>query len=197
MMDEEIINIKLLEKDVQGKITAYRFNHTMGVVETAKDLAVIYGVDSYKATIAALLHDIAKEFTSDSKREFCKTHNIYVDHFLGENIHLTHGDIGAYIAKENYKVQDKEILNAILNHTLGSKNMSDLDKIIYVADIIEPSRKRHEELEPIRRMAYTDLNKAMLLALKYNINYLTKASKRIHPIIYTLVEEYENRYGGI
>ncbi len=191
MMDGETIDIKALEEYVERAMTPYRFRHTLGVVETAKDLAVIYGVDSNKATIAALLHDIAKEFTSRKKREFCKEHNIYVDDFLQTNIHLIHGDIGAYIAKEDLNIQDKDILNAIINHTLGSHHMSDLEKVVYIADMIEPNRKKYKELYKLRKMAYTDLNKAMLFALHYSVNYLKATKKEVHPIIYSIIEEYE------
>lgn len=191
MMDGETIDLKALEEYVEGTMTAYRFRHTLGVVETAKDLAVIYGVDSNKATIAALLHDIAKEFTSTKKREFCKEHNIYVDDFLKINIHLIHGDIGAYIAKEDLNIQDPDILNAIINHTLGSLDMSDLEKVVYIADIIEPNRKKHKELYKLREMAYTDLDQAMLFALRYSVNYLKATKKEVHPIIYSIIEEYE------
>lgn len=189
-MGGEMIDIAALQKDVEDQMTAYRFKHTLGVVETAKDLAVIYGVDSDKVTIAALFHDIAKEFTSTKKRAFCTEHNIYVDDFLKTNIHLMHGNIAAYIAKEDYDIEDVDILNAILNHTLGSHNMSELEKVIYIADIIEPNRKNHLELDKLRRVAYMDLNKAMLFALNYNIDYLTATNKEVHPIIYSIREEY-------
>ncbi|HHX61844.1 MAG TPA: HD domain-containing protein [Epulopiscium sp.] len=189
-MDGEIVDIPILQQYVEQHMTAYRFKHTLGVVETAKDLAVIYGVDSDKVTIAALFHDIAKEFTSTKKREFCLEHNIAVDDFLSQNIHLIHGDIAAYIAKEEYNIEDEDILNAIINHTLGSHNMSDLEKVIYIADIIEPNRKNHLELNNLRRIAYMDLNKAMLFALNYTINYLNATEKNVHPIIYSILEEY-------
>ncbi len=192
-MDGEIIDIQVLEKYIEKHMTAFRFRHTLGVVETAKDLAVIYGVDSNKATIAALFHDIAKEFTSTKKREFCAKHNIYVDEFLSQNIHLIHGDIAAYIAQKDYNVQDQDILNAILNHTLGSNNMSDLEKIIYIADIIEPNRKDRLKLRELREMAYIDLDQAMLFALQYNINYLNTTDKKVHPIIYSILEELKTR----
>lgn len=190
-MDEETVDIKVLEGYVKGKMTAYRFKHTLGVVETAKDLAVMYGVDSNKVTIAALLHDIAKELTSTKKREFCKEHNIYLDDFLNKNIHLIHGHIGAYIAKEELNIQDEDILNAITNHTLARIGMSDLEKVVYIADIIEPNRKKHKELYKLRKIAYTDLDQAMLFALKYSVNYLKVTKKEVYPVIYSIIEVYE------
>ncbi len=191
MMDGETVDIKVLEAHVKGSMTAYRFKHTLGVVETAKDLAVMYGVDAKKATIAALLHDIAKELTSTKKREFCKEHDIYVDEFLTTNIHLIHGAIGAYMAKEDLNVQDEDILKAIISHTLGDNNMSELEKVIYIADIIEPNRKKHLELDKLRKIAYTNLDQAMLFALNYSVNYLKATQKQVHPIVYSIIEEYE------
>lgn len=190
-MDGETADIKVLEEHVKASMTAFRFRHTLGVVETAKDLAVMYGVDSDKATIAALLHDIAKEFTSTKKREFCKEHDIYVDDFLQTNIHLIHGAIGAYIAQEDFNIEDKDILNAIINHTLGDYNMSKLEKVVYVADMIEPNRKKHKEIDELRKIAYTDLDQAMLFALNYSVNYLKATKKDVHPILYSIIEEYE------
>lgn len=190
-MDEERVEREALEAYAKAHMTAYRFKHTLGVVETAIDLAVIYGVDPKKAAIAALLHDVAKELTVDQKRAFCQAHNIYVDDFLQTNIHLMHGAIGAHMAQEALNIQDEGVLKAITNHTLGDYNMSKLEKVVYIADLIEPNRKRNFALDQLREIAYTDLNEAMLFALNYSINYLEAAKRQVHPIIYSILKEYE------
>ena len=180
-----------MKKCVKNKLSPLRFKHTLGVVEVAQDLAVIYCVNAKKAMVAALLHDIAKEFSADEKRCLCKTCGFVLDEYLDRNIHLSHGNIGAYIAKHQYGIQDEDILNAIANHTLGRHKMSDLEKIIYLADIIEPNRRSHFKLKELRQLAYNDLNKAMKLALNSSIELLTSKNKEIHPIIYSIVKEYK------
>jgi len=185
------VTIDEIKQCVENQLSRDRFKHTLGVAEIAEDLAVIYGVDTQKAIVAALLHDIAKEFTVDEKKQFCKTYDLSLDEYLNRNIHLTHGNIGAHIAKEQYNIQDKDVLNAISNHTLGSNNMSDLEKIIYLADMIEPNRTFHSKLEELRRLAYANLNEAMKVALYSNIVSLSARNREIHPIIYSILEEYK------
>ena len=191
-MEREILDLDLekLQEYVQTQMAGYRFVHTLGVVETAKDLAAMYGVDPKKASLAALFHDLAKEFPVDQKKALCLKYHIELDGFFAQNIDLTHGAIAAAIAKEAYGVEDKEILKAISHHTFGGKNMSNLEKIIYLADMIEPNRQTSLELEKLRMAAYTDLDKGMKLALSYSISHLKATNKDIHPMIYSMIEEY-------
>lgn len=186
------MTIDEMKQCVQKQVSRDRFKHTLGVVETARKLAAIYGEDIHKAMIAALLHDIAKEFSTAQKREFCQENHVVLDDYLKRNIHLIHGDIAAFIAREQCNVQDEDVLNAIANHTLGRKNMSDLEKIIYLADIIEPNRKPHSGLDELRKLAYTNLDDAMRVALHSNVAYLNGKNKEVHPIIYSIIEEYNN-----
>lgn len=185
------MTIDAIKQCVENQLSPCRFKHTLGVAEIAEDLAVIYGIDVEKAVVAALLHDVAKEFSVDEKRQFCESYGLILDEYLERNIHLMHGNIGAYIAKQQYDIQDEDVLNAISNHTLGRNNMSDLEKIIYLADIIEPNRTFHSKLEELRQLSYTNLEEAMKVALYSNVVCLTAKNKEIHPIIYSILEEYK------
>lgn len=189
---EEIVTVDEIEQYAKRQISKSRFKHTLGVAKTAGELAVIYNEDIDKAMIAALLHDIAKEFSSSKKKDFCQEYHISLDEYLKRNIHLTHGEIAAHIAKRQCNIKDQDILNAIANHTLGRRNMSNLEKIIYLADIIEPNRRPRAGLGKLRRLAYTNLEDAMKDALKSNVAYLNAKNKEVHPIIYTILEEYED-----
>lgn len=140
-------NMTLLEDLVGEKI----YKHSLRVMEEARILAEKFGGDVEKAKLAALYHDCAK----------------------GEkNIHpLDHGPLGAKYAKEYFKVDDEEVLNAISFHTTGRKDMGLLDKIVYLADMIEPARD-FPGLDKIRDMARVDLDKALLMALNSCIKYI-------------------------
>lgn len=184
------MDIEEIQKYAEQSMSFYRFNHTLGVVETAKELSLLYGENEHKAIVAALLHDVAKEFSTSKKRNFCKEHNIYLDEYINRNINLSHGMIAAHIARKKFNIQDEDILQAIENHTFGRKNMSALEKIIYLSDIIEPNRKSYLGLEELRKITYKDLDRAMEIALNLTVNHLNSNNKKAHPIIYSMLEQY-------
>ena len=185
-----MIDIEEIQKYVKQSMSTYRFNHTLGVVGTAKELSFRYGASEHKAIVAALLHDVAKEFSTSKKRNFCKDHNIYLDEYVNKNINLSHGMIGAHIARIKFNIQDEDILQAIANHTFGRKNMSTLEKIIYLSDIIEPNRMSYPGLEELRDITYQDLDRAMEKALNLTIIHLNSKNKQAHPVIYSMLTHY-------
>ena len=142
-----------------------RFLHSMGVMLEAGRLAERYGVDVKKARWAALLHDCAKEYGDDKKRTLCKQWGIKIDKVVAQNIYLAHGLLAAESAKRDYHVTDKEILQAIRFHILGHKGITLLDKIIIVADFIEPYREDYYPLYEMRDLAYVNINKALSIGL--------------------------------
>lgn len=140
-------------------------------METAEKLAKVYGCDKYKARLAGLIHDCGK---IENDRELLKIafeFGIIHDDVKDVNIALLHGPLGAEIAKNEFEIKDLEILNAIRYHTTGKENMSLLEKIIYIADYIEPNRD-FPLVEEIRRLAFLDLDKAILLAMDNTIKYV-------------------------
>lgn len=156
-----------------------RFRHSISVKDTAIKLAEIYGADLEKAKIAALIHDCAKYVDIQNMLNILEKY--------GDNNNkcfeipaILHAPVGAYIAKDIMEVEDKDILNAITYHTTGRKNMSLLEKIIYLADYIEPFRS-FPGVEDVRKLAYNgELNKAMLLSFDNTIKYIVERGQLLH-----------------
>ena len=175
--------IEQIIEELKNTLSEKRYIHSLGVMEMCETLAKIYGVDIEKAKIAGLLHDIAKETTSEEKLEYAKQHNIEVDEIEKANPQILHGKIGAHIAKEKYGVS-KEIQNAIEYHTETNPNMDTLAKIVYVSDKIELNRKQeNEEIKYERELAKKDLDATVLYVIDVNLESLIKKQKLIHPTI--------------
>ena len=161
-------------------LTPKRFKHSLGVVIEAEKLAKHYGADIKKARWAALLHDTTKEYGTDKKRILCEKWGIQVDEVVAAHIDLAHGLLGAEAASRQYLVKDEEILQAIRYHILGHKNMTLLDKIIVLADFIEPYREDYYPLKEMQEHAYTDINKALLIGLTAMRDIDEKRGKTLH-----------------
>ncbi len=187
MLDTEKIKEKL-----QSSLSIERYIHTLGVAEEAKKLAAVYGDGELvkKAEYAGLLHDCAKDYPADMKRRFCKEYHIPVDDIMKKQIDLTHPFLGAEVAKREYGVEDEEILEAIRWHTTGKPDMTVLDKIIFIADYIEPNRKKFDGLETARKLAYEDLDKAMKYILESTIEYVKERNRNLHPYSIKALEYY-------
>lgn len=168
-----------INKQLIHNIGLDRYNHSLRVVEIAIKLAKIYGEDIEKTETAALLHDCGKYFDKISLLKKANNFDIILDSVMEANMELIHGPLGSKIAEVEYGIVNKEILNAIYCHTTGRENMTLLDKIIYIADYIEPSRTFYG-IDEIRRLAYVDLDKSILKALDTTIIFLINKNKLIH-----------------
>lgn len=175
-------------KKLHTALTPKRFQHTKGVAEEAVKLATKYAVDTNKAYIAGLLHDCAKCIPTDEKIKYCKKYDVAIDEILESQPDLTHSFLGAKIAQKDYGINDEDILNAIKYHTTGRANMSMLERIIYIADFIEPNRTYFDGLDEIRILAYNDIDKTMVEILKQTIDY--NKGKVIHPLSYEALNYY-------
>ena len=171
-MSKEVMERAEIVKKLESKLKPGRFVHSIGVEYTAANLAFLYGADVERARLAGLLHDCAKYIPTDEKLKRAKKYGIKISKCEKANPDLLHGKIGAYLAREKYGVEDEEILSAISYHTTGRPGMTLLEKIIFVADYIEPNRRIIRELPEIRREAYTDLDKCVIHILKNTIEYL-------------------------
>jgi len=173
------MNIDFLKNEIKGILSKKRYEHSIRVLETSIALGRIYNVDLNKLAIASLLHDYAKEL----KRE--DLINISRDYFSDEtseylsNAEILHSYVGVYFAKEKFNITDPEILNAIKYHTTGRKNMGIIEKIVYLADAIEPKRD-YPYVEKIRDLSLINLDKAILLEVNKKIEYLLKENHVIH-----------------
>lgn len=170
-----------------------RYEHTLGVMYTAGCMAMAHGFDVKKAMLAGLLHDCAKCMTHEDRLLLCQQHNVEVTASELENKALLHAKVGAILAKIEYDITDKDILHAIAVHTTGEPDMNMLDKIIYIADYIEPGRDKAPNLELIRSLAYKDLDTCMAQILYDTLNYLQTRGGSIDPtteLTYHFYEKY-------
>ncbi len=163
-----------IQKKVSKRLPIKKFTHTLGVQTTCFSLAILYGEDYNKAIYAGLFHDLAKYMSNSKLLNECKKHKLPISKTEKKNPHLLHGKLGAYYAKEEFNIKDKDVLNAIAYHTTGRPNMSLLEKIVFVADYIEPNRseKDNPSLANIRQLAFRDIDKAVFETLKATLNYL-------------------------
>ncbi len=184
------IDLKKITKAMEKSLDSRRFEHTMGVEYTAAALAMRYGASIENAQLAGLLHDCAKCLSDEKRLAICEKHNISVNDIERRNPSLLHAKVGSFLAMDEYHVEDLEVINAILNHTTGRPGMSLLEKIIFIADYIEPNRKQAPNLEEIRKMAFDDLDKALLCILRDTLVYLENNEGEIDPMTKKTYEYY-------
>lgn len=188
------MNYADMKKKLKKSQDKERYEHTRGVMYTAGCLAMAHGYDMEKAMLAGLLHDCAKCIPNDEKLSLCREHNILVTAIEAENPFLLHAKLGALLAELDYDVSDPEILHAIKVHTTGEPDMSILDKIIYIADYIEPGRDKAPNLQKVREIAFRDLNVCMARILRDTLIYLKSGKGSIDPttqITYEFYKQYE------
>ena len=169
-MNEQII------RELKRKLRQKRYVHTIGVAECAEGLAIKYGADPEKAYTAGLLHDIVKEDTIEEMLMLCE--NLPIDDEMRETRALLHGPAGAEYARLHFDIDD-DIYNACFFHTVGRENMSVLEKIVYLADVIEPNRTQ-PGVEVLRSLAEEDLDRAVLQAMSNTIGYLEENHMKVH-----------------
>lgn len=149
-----------------------RYEHTLGVRYTAAALAMRYGVDVDKAQLAGLLHDCAKSYSGEELLYMAKEYQLSVSDAERVSPYLLHAKVGAYLAEHTYEVADQEVLGAICYHTTGKPAMTPLEKIIFIADYIEPNRKDIAGLAESRKLAFENLDQAMYYILENTLHYL-------------------------
>ncbi|WP_286816505.1 bis(5'-nucleosyl)-tetraphosphatase (symmetrical) YqeK [Bacteroides sp. Phil13] len=179
-----------LREDMQSILKPSRFEHTMGVAYTAANLAMRYDVSMEDAYTAGLLHDNAKYMEGDAMLALCKENEQTVSATEQRNPYLLHAKAGAILARDKYGIENEDILNAITYHTTGRPGMTSLEKIIFVADYIEPNRTVIPGLDIIRQEAYVDLDHTVYLILVNTLKYL-KATKDKSDIDTMTVASYD------
>lgn len=189
-MTEELKQIsrklsKILKKD--------RYNHTLGVMYTAASLAMCYGADIRKAMTAGLLHDCGKYLSAEEQIRLCRKKNISLTESELEMPALVHAKLGAYLARYEYGITDPDILDAITYHTTGRPDMTLLEKIVYIADYIEPNRKEIPGLEQIRRIVFTDIDRAVCLSAGSTVRYLRNGGKAVDPMTVNTYNFYKRK----
>ena len=187
VIDEKYDRCRHLLKEEIGK---KRYLHSIGVSNTAACLAMRYESDIKKASLAGLLHDCAKGLSEEQLIRVTETNGIKISEVERDNPELLHAKAGSVLAKEKYKIEDDEILSAIFWHTTGKPGMTLLEKIIFIADYIEPNRCGIPSLEKIRQIAFSDIDVCTAMVAGNSIEYLKRASREIDRITIDTYEYY-------
>ena len=188
MAREDIAELRAKIKKTQDK---KRFEHTLGVTYTAACLAMCHDIDIERAQIAGLLHDCAKCLSNEKKVSLCKKQSIEINLTEAKNPFLLHAKAGAYLAEHKYGIGDEDILNAVRYHTTGRPGMSTLEKIVFIADYIEPGRDHSERLPKLRKMAFQDLDRALVEILRDTLSYLDGTENEIDPMTQKTYDYYK------
>ena len=178
---------KLLDRineDLKKELSEKRYNHSVGVMNKAMELAKIYRINVNKAKLVGLAHDIGKDLSKEEKIKYMEENNLEIDEIERKNVGLLHAKIGADICKKRYGFT-QDMQDAIKFHTTGNENMNDFAKLIFVADKIEDGRNYTNErkmkiLEEMRKLAKEDLNRAVLYELDESIEFTLQKKELIH-----------------
>lgn len=180
-----MVSISTLEQEVKNTLSPFRFQHSLGVMKKAEELATVYQVDIEIAKLTGLAHDIAKEMSDQELLLFAKNHHLDVDPVELAKPTLLHGKVGAIIVGEKYNFT-KEMQDAICFHTTGRKDMTMLDKIIYVADKIEDNRQKVPD--ELKELATQNID----VVLKYFYTTAIEKAIRKDSLLHPLTVEARN-----
>lgn len=177
--DGAAFNFTAAYEKLQKKLSSHRFRHSLGVEDTCAALAAAWNYPVYPARIAGILHDCAKGLSDSKYFKVCEKNDIFVSSAEQIAPYLLHAKVGALYARKKYGVLDEEILEAIRVHTTGKPHMGLLDKILFVADYIEPGRDKAADLENIRELAFQDLDLCCEAILKNTLDYLRESGAEV------------------
>lgn len=189
-MNEQIVKISNILKT---KLDEDRMTHTYGVMYTAAALAMCHHADVKKAMLAGLLHDCAKSVPNKEKLKLCEDYGLRITPIEYANPGLLHAKLGAVFAKDYYDITDQEILDSIIWHTTGRPAMTLLDKIIYIADYIEPGRRELPNMECVRQLAFSDIDQCLYKILEDSLCYLKSCGRPIDPMTEAAYDYYKEQ----
>jgi predicted HD superfamily hydrolase involved in NAD metabolism len=188
-------NREALLAKVRAQMHEKRYRHTLGVARSAVLLAKRFGADPVKAELAGLLHDYCKCWPVDKMFEVLVRHDMPTDLLEGEK-ELWHAFAGAIVIQTDLGVTDPEILQAVRYHTTGRAGMTLLEKVVCVADYIEPSRS-YPGVDQIRELAEKDLDAALATALGGTIQFLIDKQKTVYPLTLIAYNDLISRKGRV
>lgn len=191
-MNHEQYCQRLIES-VTKQMDERRLQHTLGVARTAKEIARIFGADVQKAEIAAILHDYCKQWPEKKIRQVIETMSQNSPDLLQYSKEIWHAPASAEIVRQELGIEDEEILNAIRYHTTGRVDMSLLEKVVCLADYIEPGRK-YSGLNEIRRQVVYGIDHALIAAFGNTISFLAQRKQKIYPLTFLT---YNNLVGKL
>ncbi|AMA62766.1 MAG: bis(5'-nucleosyl)-tetraphosphatase (symmetrical) YqeK [Kurthia gibsonii] len=165
---------------IKDRMPEKRYIHTIGVADTAMKLAARFGEDVKKAEIAGILHDVCKYANRDWMKQVIEEQQMDPT-LLAYHHELWHGPVGAYVAKTEFHIEDEDVLHAIRYHTTGRAGSSNLERIIYIADLIEPNRK-FPGIDELREAAEVEnLHDLSLRSVRHSIAFLMKQQQAVFP----------------
>lgn len=170
----------MIQERLQSMISPERYTHSLGVAAVAGKLAAQHGADREKAELAGLLHDCGKSPSNNTLLNRVLEFGIVRDEIEKVAIGLLHGPVSAELARREFGVEDEEILLAIRYHTTGRVWMSLLEKIIYLADYVEPERC-YPGADELRELAFTDLTAALVRSMDIALIHVIERGLPIHP----------------
>lgn len=168
-----------IQRKLEKRLKPERYKHTVGVMYTAASLTMCHGGEISKAMLAGLLHDCGKFCSVKEQINLCREYGIILTNSERKMPALIHAKLGAYLAEHEYNIKEADILSAVTYHTTGRPGMTLLEKIIYIADYIEPGRQEIPVLRQVRHAAFSDLDKAVALSAGSTISYLENAGREI------------------
>ncbi|GEN86407.1 bis(5'-nucleosyl)-tetraphosphatase (symmetrical) YqeK [Oceanobacillus sp. FSL W8-0428] len=191
------MDIENLKTDLKERLTEARYEHTLRVTDTAINLAETFHGPVEKAKIAALFHDYCKYDSLEEMKKIIETNSKLPNLLLSFHHELWHGPVASVQIEERYTVTDQEIKDAIFFHTTGRANMTMLDKIIFLADYIEPGRS-FPGLDEVRAAAKTDLTKACYQAARNTVHFLMEKNRTVYPDSFHAYNDLNQQvFGGI
>ena len=184
-----------IQETLKQNLGEKRYLHSQGVMYTAAALAMVHDQITQKdlvekAILAGLLHDCGKSGSLKEQEQLCAELQVRLTPAEIQHPNLIHAKLGAHLAETIYQVTDSDVLAAIRHHTVGRENMSLLEKIIYMADLIEPWRSHYPRIEEIRLLAFTDIDQAVALSTAEVIRYLQRSGREVDPSILITLKHY-------
>ena len=181
-------------KSLKSRLSKKRYQHSLRVADTAFSLALRYSYPAFLARAAGLLHDCAKDIPEEDYFTILEKNKVSVSKAEKRSPYLLHAKVGAIIAKKEFGITDPDVLSAIRTHTTGEPDMSLLQKIIFVADYIEPGRDKAQRLDEIREMAFFDIDICVTEILLDTLKYLESTNSEIDPATQETYEYYRNLF---
>lgn len=171
--------IDFYKNELKKQVNDKRFFHSLEVANIARELAIRFGADPEKSEIVGILHDYSKDLDKKELARIIQSSNKLPKDLLAYNDELWHGPVASLIIEDEFNITDEEIINSIRYHTSGRRNMSLIEKIICLADYIEPNRQ-FEGVDKIRILAEKDLDMALLATLDGTIRFLLEKKMKIY-----------------
>lgn len=188
-------SVSEIKNDLKKVLNEHRYTHTLGVADTAKEMAEAFGVNPNMAYLAGVLHDCAKYYSNDELIRTCVENDIPISKYEQNAPYLLHGKVGAYVAETKYHIEDVKILNAVKWHTTGKADMTKLEQIIFCADYIEPGRNVQPNLSYLRSISLQDLDLLTYHIAKDTLNYLTSRGQMIDSYTKEVYKFYKEKVG--